>query len=239
MRTQHLIRAAALTALLASCSETSKNPAEPSAGIPNSASPHQLMLRMQTLTATTAAPPRHNPRSQSGNQVTCFEGATDSPGGGFLGVCQRFVPTKDGAEINTFVQGQNGSYAGVTQTTNFIRGRLLTGVHNLNFSYAGGPHQGGVPRLSIPIDDASDGIDGNWDYFAFMDAPGCNDGDEFVGRVEGRTDSSCLVNANGIDYPNWAAFVAATPGGRIARNAVTFIIVDQPAHYLIWRVQIN
>jgi hypothetical protein len=169
--------------------------------------------------------------------VACFEGATDSPGGGYLGVCQRFEPTQDGAEINTTVQGPNGAYAGVTPTPYYIRGRLLTGVVNLNFSYAGGPHVGGAPRLSIPIDEAP--TDGKWDAFAFLDAPGCNDGDEFVGQVEGRPDKTCNVNYRGVDYPNWAAFVTAHPGARVATDAVTFIIIDQSAHYLIWRVQIN
>jgi hypothetical protein len=236
MATEHFIRTAALVALLASCSETSKNPAEPSANNPNPTSP-RLMLQATTLATTTTAPARHNPRSQGIYTVQCFEGATDSPGGGFLGVCQRFSPTLDGAEINTFVQGPNGSYAGVTQTSNFIRGRLLTGVVNLNFSYAGGPHVGGAPRLSIPIDKAP--TNGTWDFFAFMDGPGCNDGDEFVGRIEGKSDNTCNVSADGIDYPNWTAFVAAHPGARIATNAVTFIIIDQPAHYVIWRIQIN
>ncbi|MEO8089665.1 MAG: hypothetical protein ABI703_05150 [Gemmatimonadales bacterium] len=99
--------------------------------------------------------------------------------------------------------------AGVTQVPSYIKGRLLKDVVNLNFSYAGGPHQGGVPRLSIPIDE--DG-NGTWDNFAFMDAPGCNDGDEFVGRLEGRADNTCLVNYNGVDYPNWTTF--KTPSQR-------------------------
>jgi len=248
MHRPHLTLTAVL--VLLACTDTSKNPAEPNA--PATLAPNPARTRLMpkaafaatTLatsltTTTTTAPPRHNPRSQSVYQVTCFEGATDSPGGGFLGVCQRFTPTLDGAEINTTVQGPNGSYAGVTQNTNYIKGRLLTGVVNLNFSYAGGPHQGGVPRLSIPIDDVGGVTDGKWDYFAFMDAPGCNDGDEFVGRVEGKTDATCDVNANGVDYPNWNAFVAAHPGARVATNAVTFIIIDQPAHYIVWRIQIN
>ena len=146
------------------------------------------------------------------------------------------MPTGDGAEINTFVQGPNGSYAGVTQGPNYIKGRLLKDVVNLGFSYAGGPHVGGAPRLSVPIDHNNDGT---WDSFAFMDAPGCNNGDEFVGRLSGRSDNTCGVNNQGVDYPNWSAFATAQPLYRIAKNAVTFIIVDQPAHYLIWKVQIN
>ena len=51
--------------------------------------------------------------------------------------------------------------------------------------------------------------------------------------------ASCLVSYDGVDYPNWAAFRTAHPGARIATNAITFIIVDQPARYVIWRVQIN
>jgi hypothetical protein len=234
--------------VLLACTDTSKNPAEPNAPatvVPNAARTRLMpkaafgattLAATLATTTTTTAPPRHNPRSQSAYQVTCFEGATDSPGGGFLGVCQRFVPTKDGAEINTTVQGPNGSYAGVVQNVNFIKGRLIKDVVNLNFSYAGGPHVGGAPRLSIPIDEDNNGT---WDSFAFMDAPGCNDGDEFVGRVEGTGDTTCDVNNNGIDYPNWAAFVTAHPAWRIAKNAVAFIIIDQPAHYIVWRIQIN
>lgn len=248
MRPKHLLISTALVIPamllpLASCNDSSKSPAEPSATAPNLASTRLMpktAFAAATLAATTmtTAPARHNPRSQSAYQIECFEGATDSPGGGFLGVCQRFSPTLDGAEINTFVQGPNGSYAGVFQPQNFIKGRLLTGVVNLNFSYAGGPHVGGAPRLSIPIDENNNGT---WEHFAFMDAPGCNDGDEFVGRVEGRADNTCLVNYNGVDYANWTAFKNAPThaGWRIATNAITFIIIDQPAHYVIWRIQIN
>jgi hypothetical protein len=223
---------------LVSCNDSNRNPAEPSATIPSPTST-KLMPRTAlsaAAVAMTTAPAKHNPRSQSGYLVNCFEGATDSPGGGFLGVCQRMSPTNDGAEINTMVQGPNGSYAGVTPQSNFIRGRLIGNVQNLNFSYAGGPHAGGAPRLSIPIDEDNNG---SWDHFAFMDAPGCNDGDEFVGRLEGRPDNTCLVSYNVQTFPNWKAFVTAHPTYKIATNAVTFIIVDQPAHYVIWGVQIN
>ena len=250
MRPKHLLISTALVIPamllpLASCNDSNRNPAEPSSITPktNQASTRVMpkgafaaATAAATAAAMTTAPARHNPRSQSGQVVNCFEGETDSPGGGFLGVCQRMSPTNDGAEINTFVQGPNGSYAGVTPASNFIAGRLLANVANLNFSYAGGPHVGGAPRLSIPIDEDNNG---SWDAFAFMDAPGCNDGDEFVGRLEGRPDNTCLVNYKGVDYPNWTAFRTAHSTFRIARNAVTFIIIDQPAHYIIWRVQIN
>lgn len=216
----------------------------------SSAVPQQPLAEVRKLTkvipnlkaiplnlASVHAPALHNPRSQSSYQLTCFEGHTDSPGGGFLGVCQIMQPTGDGAEVNTRVQGVNGSYAGVTQAgTNFIKGRLLKDVRNLNFSYAGGPHQGGIPRFSVPIDEDNDGT---WENFAFADAPGCNNGDEFVGRVSMRADPSCNINYESVDYPNWNAFATAFPLYRIARDAISFIILDQAAHYLIWRVQIN
>ncbi len=228
---------ALLLSTLVSCDKSSPTEQSAAPRIPGTSTPAvRMMPKLSAVTAMTTAPARHNPRSQSAYQVTCFEGETDSPGGGFLGICQKFSPTGDGAEINTRVQGPSGSYAGVTQVPNYIRGRLLKDVVNLNFSYAGGPHQGGVPRLSIPIDHDANG---SWDSFAFMDAPGCNDGDEFVGRVEGRADNTCLVSNQGVDYPNWTAFRTANSTYRIATNAVTFIIVDQAAHYLIWRVQIN
>lgn len=187
--------------------------------------------------ALTTAPAPNNPRSQAGYKLTCFEGETDSPGGGFLGVCQIMQPTGDGAEINTMKQGPAGSYAGVTQnTSNYIKGRLLKDVVNLAFHYAGGPHQGGLPRFSVPIDEDNDGT---WEAFAFADAPGCNNADEFVGRLNMRQDATCNINYDGVDYPNWSNFATLHPTYRIARDAISFIILDQAAHYVIWKVQMN
>ncbi|MBA3344025.1 MAG: hypothetical protein H0T44_01795 [Gemmatimonadales bacterium] len=81
--------------------------------------------------------------------------------------------------------------------------------------------------------------DGDFDGFAFIDALGCNDGDPYVGALRGEDDDTCNVNYKGTDYPNWDAFEAAFPGARIGRNAQTFIAVDQPVHYLIYRVNIS
>ncbi|HEV7365588.1 MAG TPA: hypothetical protein VGN76_07055 [Gemmatimonadales bacterium] len=212
----------------------------------------------------------HDPRSQAGPQVKVFDGTTDTKNGD-AGLCgpggtppacvyggtSKRNRTKDGAEINTMVNQTDGAYGGLYPSVNKIKGKLLTQVHELDFSYAGGPHVGGVPRLSIPIDCVQDAeyvgavaatcaTDGNYDHFAFIDAPGCNDGDEFVGTVEADDNPNCNVNYNSVDYPNWNAFMTAHPGARIARDQITFIIVDRAggdnnfgAHYIIWKVDIR
>ncbi|MBA3520974.1 MAG: hypothetical protein H0T90_00525 [Gemmatimonadales bacterium] len=57
--------------------------------------------------------------------------------------------------------------------------------------------------------------------------------------LRGEDDDTCLVNYKSVSYPNFDAFEAAFPGARIARDAVTFIISDQPNHYLIYRVNLR
>lgn len=238
MKVKHLLLSSvlaipALLLPLASCDD-SKSPTEPT--VENQAAPELL----------TAPSRLHDARSQTGQRLRCFDGVSE--GTIYGGKCKLFR-LRDGGEINAIDDDPDGAYAGVYPSENKIKGKLLTSVHELDFSYAGGPHQGGVPRLSIPIDCVQEvgetvtpypcATDGTTEHYAFIDAPGCNDGDEFVGTVEGDDNPKCNVNYNSVDYPNWAAFMAAHPGGRIARDAVTFIIADQPAHYIIWKVDIR
>src|SRR4029077_3850225 len=85
-----------------------------------------------------------------------------------------------------------------------------------------GDVQGGAPRWSIPIDTTGDkGQDG----YAFLDAAGCG---ARVGTTDTVTVSTankdCHVNFLGVDYPNWAAFAAAYPTGKVAKKNIPFII---------------
>lgn len=188
---------------------------------------------------------RHDP-TRAGQLLFCLDG-DEGAGPGFNGEGTRFRNDM-GCELNA-MDGDlnpNNNAAFAVPRQNRISGKRLTAIQRLDFFYAGGPAIGGNPRLSIPIDDDGDGDFEPFpnledEQFAFIDALGCNNGDPFVGRVFGDDDPTCLVNYQGINYPNFSAFEAAFPNARIARNAeaVTFIAVDQPVHYLIYRVNIR
>jgi hypothetical protein len=192
----------------------------------------------------------HNPRSQAGQKVRTFDGTRD---GGCTGSASRFGATEDGAELRT--DGAPCSYAGTYPVTQTIRGKRLTEVSELAFSYAGGPPRGGSPRLSIAIDENGDGVKANdpAEQYAFIAINRCNDGDPelvtaeaFVGTVDGEDDATCLIDHKGVEYANWNAFQTAHPTWRVARedaagnDTFTFIVQDQgPSHYLIWKVDVR
>ena len=165
----------------------------------------------------------------SGNRLYCFSGTED---GGANGTC---TLTGGGAVIDT-TDGNtnpNDNYAGVYVGNSKLEGLLIGDVEKLSFSYAGSPVVGGSPRFSIPIDE--DG-DGTTEAYAFVDAVGCNDGQ---GTVDAIGDASCLVSYGGVTYANWEAFATAKPAYRIASDAVTFIIVDQPGDFTITNVELR
>ncbi len=164
----------------------------------------------------------------SGNRLYCFQGSDE----GYNGTC---TLTKDGAVIDT-TDGDsdpNNNYAGVYVGNSKLEGLLIGEVEKLSFSYTGSPVVGGSPRFSIPIDTNGDGTT---EAYAFVDAVGCNDGQ---GTVDVIGDASCLVSYGGVTYANWAAFVTANPTYRIASDAVTFIIVDQPGDFTITNVELR
>ncbi|MEP7228007.1 MAG: hypothetical protein ABI785_11640, partial [Gemmatimonadales bacterium] len=82
--------------------------------------------------------------------------------------------------------------------------------------------------------------DGDTEPDAFVDVTdgsGCNDGDGFVGVLNGEDDETCqwFYRSGTVSYPSWHAFAAAHPDWRIATDAVPFAIVDQPGHYLLFK----
>jgi hypothetical protein len=187
----------------------------------------------------------HDP-TRAGQRLICLDG-DEGAGAGFNGEATRFRNDM-GCELNA-IDGDlnpNNNAAFAVPVQNRISGKRLTAIQRLDFFYAGGPAIGGNPRLSIPIDEDGDGDFEPFpnladEQFAFIDALGCNNGDPHVGRVFGDDDPTCNVNYKSINYPNFSSFEAAFPNARIARNseAVTFIAVDQPVHYLIYRVNIR
>ena len=214
----------------------------------------------ETPTEVTGEAEVDNPnlnQSSAGEKIKCFSGTED---GGFNGLCQKLSNIKNGANVATFDgdENPNNSYAGIYPAKSRIKGKLLSRVNEIEFHYAGGPPTGGAPRLSIAIDECrivyENGetgtgypnctTDGNYDSFAFIDANGCNKSDPdpyvdnaFVGEVDPGDDDTCNVNHKSIDYPNWEAFVATHPLDRIAKDQETFVIIDQPGHYLLYGLQ--
>ena len=209
--TRYLASAAALL-LLAACAEA------PTTG-PSAASP------------SLAAAGKGN---ENGNKFQCFSGTTD---GGFNGTCT-YTASGDGAVLNTVDSDldPNNNYAGVYLQNTNLDGKLLADVNKLAFSYAGSGAAGGSPRFSIPID--TDG-DGDTEAYAFIDTQGCNNGNPNTGTLDAINDATCTVWFQDVSYPNWAAFAAANPTYRIAKDALAFIIVDQPGTFTITNIQIG
>jgi hypothetical protein len=268
MKLRHLMLSSvlaipALLLPLASCDD-SKAPTEPTATDPNSDG-----IDAPSFTTVGFGSKWHDPHIK-GPKVRTFDGTTDTktgdagncgpgdppgpPACDYGGSAKRFS-SQDGAEINTLgFQNVNGAYGGIYPAENKIKGKLLGSVKELDFSYAGGGPIGGSPRFSIPIDECKITevgavgeypctTDGNWDYFVFADvtdASGCNDGDGFVGVLNGEDDETCTWYERGtIPFPNWKAFAAAHPNDRIARNTPPFVIVDQPGHYLLFKLDLR
>jgi hypothetical protein len=220
---------------------------EPSAA-PNSLIPRitPSIKRIDGATASVIGPAPHNPRSQVGMEVICFDGTTD---GGFNGRCNRMQPTKDGAELNTYDgdDNPNNSYAGFYAYPQTVRGKLLGAVQELRYSYAGGNPSGGSPRWSVAIDEDGDSRHEEGEAYAFADALACNDGDANVGTSDAEDDPTCTWFYEAESFPNWDAFAGAHPGYKVAlRRAdgsplvgAVFVIIDQPGHYVMWNVQAN
>jgi hypothetical protein len=168
-------------------------------------------------------------------RVECIDGEDGTGVPGFHGTAVRFGNNK-GCELNTNDgdADPNNNAAFVVTTFNQLKGKKLTQMQRLDFYYAGGQPTGGSPRWSLPIDETGDGqFDGS---YAFIDVQGCNNGDPYVGALRGDDDGTCTVGYGANTYPNFSAFEAAYPDARVARNATPFIIMDQPGHYLIYRV---
>jgi hypothetical protein len=167
----------------------------------------------------------------AGNKLQCFSGSEDAPGT-YGGTCE--ITSGGCATLDTItVAGTDGSYAGVYVYPG-LPGKPISDVTRLSFSYTvdAGAVAGGSPRLSIPIDENGDGLT---DGYAFIDAANC--GQE--GQSSGTVDLSCPVFYGDTLYANWADFAAQNPTYRIGRDALAFVIVDQPFQGTICNVQLG
>ena len=244
--------------LVLSCNE-SKAPTEPAVSQQQPAlgkAPQINMLKVQpretNIATSNLVSAMHDPKVV-GSKVQCFSGTTD---GGFNGTCRRTtLANRDLAELDTFDGDGDPSnaYAGVWAVPVNIRGKRLGDVQELRFSYAGGPATGGTPRWSVAIDENGNGrhefdpFDPTSEQYAFADAQGCNDGDTFVGTEDAEDDGSCTWSYKAETFPNWDSFAGAHPSYRIARLfsdgstgfVPAFVIIDQPAHYLVYQLNVN
>lgn len=209
---------------------------EPSAASLAAAEQEQVdMVPVDPALAAASSPTATHDPLVNGMRVECISGEEGTGIPGFHGEAKRFKNNK-GCELNTNDgdADPNNNAAFVVTTSNRLDGKKLTQVQRLDFYYAGGQPTGGSPRWSLPIDEDGDRLfDGS---YAFIDVLGCNDGDPYVGALRGDDDGTCSVAYGATVYPNFSAFEAAYPGARIAKDRDAFIAMDQPGHYLIYRV---
>jgi hypothetical protein len=243
-----------MSAVFVACDGNDKSPTEPadqplaSQSKAFRAPTIKVQPNEANLDLAAASAPRHDPKLV-GMRVRCFSGTTDGDQGGvtFGGTCQRTTQDNlDLAEINTTDGDPDGSYAGVWAVPIQIKGKRLGDVIELSFQYAGGPPGGGSPRWSVAIDENANGKHDGDEAFAFADVNACNDGDSFVGTEDGEDDGSCQWFYKAESFPNWDAFAGAHPTYRIPRLTESgaaivpaFVVMDQPGHYLIFKLDVR
>jgi hypothetical protein len=166
------------------------------------------------------------------NPLLCFDGPSE--GTVYGGDCT-ILAGGTSAMLDTADGDPDGSYAGVYYAVSSLSGKLVGAVTNVSFTYSCTSAlvcvTGGSPRLSIPID--TDG-DGTWESFAFIDAANCG-----TGATSGTVNLACPVFFGSTLYANWAAFAAANTTYRIATDAVSFVIADQPFEGTISNVRLG
>jgi len=154
------------------------------------------------------------------NKLLCFDGTTDP--WGFGGICTLNANGAKGpATLNNSSTNPNGDYSGVYILNSNLNGVTLSSVKHLGYSYTGtiSPLPGNL-SLNIPIDSTGNGAT---DGYAFIDAYYCPGTD---GRVDIIHDAVCGIWYLGVQYANWAAFVAAYPTATIT-NDYAFIVAER------------
>jgi hypothetical protein len=158
------------------------------------------------------------------NKIVCFQSGDATCTLNSKGAKGSATLTVTGAgDASLYYEGYNGS----------VYGALLSDIDRLSFTYTGTP-TAGSPRFSIPIDENDDGLT---EAFAFVGANLCNDG---YGLVDVIHDATCDVNYQGVDYANWAAFVAAYPDAKVAlTDNYLFVIADDVGTWTVNNVTIG
>jgi hypothetical protein len=158
------------------------------------------------LPAMAAAPPSQTFNCEAGGNATA---------------------TRNGAQGCEFVVGAGGAafaYHATARDGKFYPtawDKPLSQVTQLSFLYSGSDPAGAL-RWSLQLEDGS---------YVFVGADRCNNG---AGLVDVINDPTCVVAYNGVEYANWAAFVAANPGHTLY---FAFVVADQPGTWNISSVK--
>jgi hypothetical protein len=166
--------------------------------------------------ALASAPAATAATKTTGHPV-CFTGGD--------GVC---TPIGNGKSVH--LVGTATGFAGIFFNGKSTQGKAPADV-DYSFDYTG-QQNGGAPRFSIPIDENGDGVVGEDEGYAFLDANGCG----LVGSGTVSTESAtCTVFHEAAVYPNWDAFAAtaATNGWTVAKKDVPFVISDVPSDVVV------
>jgi hypothetical protein len=163
------------------------------------------------------------------NTLTCFSGTTD--GGIYGGTCT--INPNGSATLSNNSANPNGDYSGVNFTNSTLVGQSLGSVTQLGYTYSG-------TTVPTPGDLSLNFLvgPGNTDY-AYVDAFYCPG---TAGVVDVVHDANCGIWYQGLEYPNWAAFVAAFPGATI--GGTPFIVAERtpaegPAVWTVSNLQLG
>jgi len=171
-----------------------------------------------------AAPTPNGPISTAPgqNKIVCFDGLSDPDI--YSGTCTLNSNVAKGSATLDLTSGDpDGDYAGVYTLQSGLYGATLSSITQLSYHYTASitPQPGNL-SCNIPIDTNGDGTT---EAYAFVDAyycPGTG------GTVDIVNDPNCGIYYNGTDfYPNWAAFIAAYPGAKVATDNYVFIVAER------------
>ena len=145
------------------------------------------------------------------NTLTCFSGTTD--GGTYGGTCT--IGPAGTATLALTSSNPNGDYAGVNYSNSTLVGQSLSSVTQLGYHYTG-------TKAPTPTELSLNFLVGPGTDYAYIDAFYCGG---TGGTVDVINDPVCGIWYQGVEYPNWAAFVAAFPGATIA--GTPFIVAER------------
>ena len=201
-------------------------------------------MALATMLAITSAAEAGQPTAPGQNKLQCFDGTTD---GGFGGICTLTSHGAKGpATLDNTDTNPNGDYSGVYIINSTLFGQLLSNVTQLSYNYTGtiAPLPGNL-SLNLPIDLSP--TDGTTNAYAYIDAFYCPG---VAGYVDVINDPNCGIWYGspsppvGVFYANWAAFVAAYPGAKVATDQYMFVIAERtpaegPAFWTVSNVKLG
>ena len=156
------------------------------------------------------------------NKIQCFDGASDADI--YQGTCTLNSSGAKGSATLALTSGDPaGDYAGVYTLDSALYNSLAADLTQLSYHYQGTiAAQPGNLSYNIPIDTNGDTLT---EFFLFVDAYYCPGK---AGVVDIVNDANCVMWEGGaVPRANWAAFLAANPGARIANDNYAFIVSER------------